>query len=168
MPSLTDADLSGLAERQSLGPGNLSHGLTAGTRPAQQRLHQLESPHGWQPRAPDRGNSLPTNASGWHFEAFPSKIDQAGLGLRKDARSVERKTFSGALNEEGGMRVEVNGFTEDLQPGTTLQQLIEQFHDQSPSLIAEVNGRFIYPQNYSSLEINDGDRVELIHPAFGG
>jgi sulfur carrier protein len=66
------------------------------------------------------------------------------------------------------MRVVVNGFTEELKPGTRLQQLIEQQHDQSPSLIAEVNGRFIYPRNYLTLEINDGDRVELIHPAFGG
>ena len=66
------------------------------------------------------------------------------------------------------MRIVVNGFTEDLKPGMKLQQIIEHFHDQSPSLIAEVNGRFIYPQDYPTLEVNDGDRVELIHPAFGG
>lgn len=66
------------------------------------------------------------------------------------------------------MRVTVNGFEEEIEAGTTLSILIELFHEQSPSLIVEVNGRFVHPRDYDHRQVQSGDRIEMIHPAFGG
>lgn len=66
------------------------------------------------------------------------------------------------------MEIIVNGFTEKVEPGTSLAELIERFEAGDSSLIVEVNGRFVHDREYATREIQAGDRVELIHPAFGG
>ncbi len=66
------------------------------------------------------------------------------------------------------MQVIVNGFEEEIESGTTLSSLILLFREQSPSLIVEVNGRFVHPRDYDLRQVQSGDRVEMIHPAFGG
>jgi thiamine biosynthesis protein ThiS len=35
-------------------------------------------------------------------------------------------------------------------------------------VIVEVNGRFVYRKDFSEYTIREGDRVEFIHPSFGG
>jgi thiamine biosynthesis protein ThiS len=65
------------------------------------------------------------------------------------------------------MRVLVNGFAEEFKSGTRISEIIDQFQAQDHSLIVEHNGRFVYPDDYTR-KLKDGDRVELIHPAFGG
>ena len=65
------------------------------------------------------------------------------------------------------MQVVVNGFVETCRAGTRISDIIDRFEERDHALIVEVNGRFVYPENYS-LELRDGDRIELIHPAFGG
>jgi thiamine biosynthesis protein ThiS len=66
------------------------------------------------------------------------------------------------------IRIIVNGFAEEIETGTTLSALIELFREQSPSLIVEVNGRFVHPRDYDRRPVQSGDRVEMIQPAFGG
>ena len=66
------------------------------------------------------------------------------------------------------MKVIINGFTEDIEPGTNMGGLIRMFEDGDANLIAEVNGRFVHPRDYTGFKVREGDRVELIHPAFGG
>ena len=61
----------------------------------------------------------------------------------------------------------VNGFAETFQGGTRISDVIDRFEARDHSLIVEVNGRFVYPEDYSR-ELREGDRIELIHPAFGG
>ena len=65
------------------------------------------------------------------------------------------------------MRVLVNGFAEELSSGTRISEVIDGLRERHHSLIVEHNGRFVYPNDYSR-ELQDGDRLELIHPAFGG
>ena len=62
----------------------------------------------------------------------------------------------------------VDGFLERVPAGLGLPELIERQHAQHKDLVVEVNGRFVHPRDYRGLILQDGDRVELIHPAFGG
>jgi sulfur carrier protein ThiS len=32
----------------------------------------------------------------------------------------------------------------------------------------ELNGRFIYPQDYATTTVKPGDEIELMNPDFGG
>jgi len=62
----------------------------------------------------------------------------------------------------------VDGFPERVPAGLGLPELIERQRAQHKELVVEVNGRFVHPGDYPGLILRDGDRVELIHPAFGG
>ena len=66
------------------------------------------------------------------------------------------------------MKLMVNGFWEEIDDRTTLTQLIEMMREQAPGLIVEINGRFVHPRDYDTQKMTDGDRIEMIHPAFGG
>lgn len=62
----------------------------------------------------------------------------------------------------------VDGMAEAVPQGLSLPQLILRHQAQHKDLIVEINGRFVHPREYERVELKDGDRVELIHPAFGG
>jgi thiamine biosynthesis protein ThiS len=66
------------------------------------------------------------------------------------------------------MRITVNGIPEDVPPSATLADLIDLLHEIDRDLIVEHNGRFVFPQEYSVTQVAGGDRVEFIHPNFGG
>jgi thiamine biosynthesis protein ThiS len=67
------------------------------------------------------------------------------------------------------VRITFNGFAEDL-PGDeiTIQELLDRTQEDDPAVIVEINGRFVYRSDFKSFKIMDGDRVEFIHPSFGG
>ena len=58
-----------------------------------------------------------------------------------------------------------NGFVPE---NATLEILIERFQEADPALIVELNGRYIYAREYSTTRVSQDDRVEFIHPDFGG
>jgi sulfur carrier protein len=63
----------------------------------------------------------------------------------------------------------LNGFPENFELLTiTIKALLEMIQEDDPAVIVEINGRFIHRKDFSSRLINEGDRVELIHPSFGG
>ncbi|MDA8405615.1 MAG: sulfur carrier protein ThiS [Deltaproteobacteria bacterium] len=67
------------------------------------------------------------------------------------------------------MKFILNGFPEDFQGATlTIQTLLEKTQEDDPAVIVELNGRFVHRRDFSSRSINEGDRVEFIHPSFGG
>jgi thiamine biosynthesis protein ThiS len=62
-----------------------------------------------------------------------------------------------------------NGFPEEIEGcKVTVQDLLDRTQEDDPAVIVEVNARFVYRQNFSTFEIKEGDRVEFIHPSFGG
>jgi thiamine biosynthesis protein ThiS len=69
---------------------------------------------------------------------------------------------------QGLIQITINGLVEEVPPSATLADLIECFQEMDPDLIVEHNGRFVFPQNYSSIQVSANDRVEFIHPNFGG
>jgi sulfur carrier protein len=50
----------------------------------------------------------------------------------------------------------------------TVQDLLDLTQEDDPAVIVEINGRFIYRREFKTMLINEGDRVEFIHPSFGG
>ena len=69
---------------------------------------------------------------------------------------------------ETALKITVNGLADAAASGSTVETLIVRFGERDPGLIVEVNGRFIYPRDYGRVKIRSGDRLEMIHPAFGG
>jgi thiamine biosynthesis protein ThiS len=66
------------------------------------------------------------------------------------------------------IQVVLNGIREKLPRGLTLTLLIRRFKEDDAHLIVERNGRFVYPRDYSTTRIEDGDEIEFINPNFGG
>ncbi|MFH0821279.1 MAG: sulfur carrier protein ThiS [Pseudomonadota bacterium] len=67
------------------------------------------------------------------------------------------------------MKFQFNGFTEECDENAmTVQELLEKVQEDDPAVIVEVNGRYVYRKDFNSLVVTDGDRVEFIHPSFGG
>jgi len=66
------------------------------------------------------------------------------------------------------VRITVNGLEEEVPEGATLALLIELFREMDPALIVEHNGRYVYPKQYGATRVSPNDRVEFIHPDFGG
>ncbi len=62
----------------------------------------------------------------------------------------------------------VDGLAEEVPADLGLPRLILLHQAQHKDLIVEINGRFVHPRTYDQVRLRDGDRVELIHPAFGG
>lgn len=62
----------------------------------------------------------------------------------------------------------INGFPEKIPEHMTVAQLIILFKEGDRDLIVEHNGRFVYPSQYESTIVSNGDRIEFINPNFGG
>lgn len=77
----------------------------------------------------------------------------------------------------------IDGRERDVAPGTRLSHLVdlieeERKHDAmireliektgKSSLTYVLNGRVIKPKDYEKIEILAGDRLEVVHPVFGG
>ncbi len=66
------------------------------------------------------------------------------------------------------VEVVVNGFKERVPEEATITDLISRFGERDTHLIVEHNGRFVFAQQYDTTHIAAGDRIEFIHPDFGG
>lgn len=67
------------------------------------------------------------------------------------------------------MKFILNGYPEDFNASTlTIQELLELNQEDDPAVIVELNGKFIHRKNFLTSFVKEGDRVELIHPSFGG
>ncbi len=66
------------------------------------------------------------------------------------------------------IRITVNGSPEEVPSSVTLADLIDLFREMDRDLIVEHNGRFVFPQNYATTQVDPNDCVEFIHPNFGG
>jgi len=66
------------------------------------------------------------------------------------------------------IQIIVNGLEERVPVNSTISKLIEHFEEDDAHLIVEYNGQFLYPQQYDTIFVVDGDRIEFINPNFGG
>ena len=61
-----------------------------------------------------------------------------------------------------------NGTSRSLKAGTSLSTLLESLNLPAGNLVIEINQQIIQPDEYETLELGDGDRVELIRFVGGG
>ena len=66
------------------------------------------------------------------------------------------------------IQIEVNGFQEDVPENATISRLITLIKEEDVHLVVELNGRFVYPQQYEATRVSQADSVEFINPDFGG
>jgi thiamine biosynthesis protein ThiS len=66
------------------------------------------------------------------------------------------------------IEIVLNGLKTKIAPNISIAQLICSMNEHDLQIIVECNGKFIFPQKYSSTLIYDGDNIELINPDFGG
>jgi sulfur carrier protein ThiS len=81
------------------------------------------------------------------------------------------------------MKVAVNGTPRDIEPGTRLITLVDQLEayvKKDPMIISLIektgkshllfilNGTVVRAEEFSSIEMREGDDLRYVHPFFGG
>jgi thiamine biosynthesis protein ThiS len=67
------------------------------------------------------------------------------------------------------MKFLFNGFPEERDRcDLSIQRLLDEVKENDPAVIVELNGRFVHRKDFGSTMINEDDKVEFIHPSFGG
>ncbi len=66
------------------------------------------------------------------------------------------------------MNILCNGRQQELSDNTSLLDLLRELRLPPDTVVAEVNRRIIEPDQYGELQLQDGDRVELIRFVGGG
>ncbi len=64
--------------------------------------------------------------------------------------------------------VVLNGEPEQVQPGSSLLALLEQQGEPYEAALVERNGRLVRREHLAETTLAEGDRVEVVLPAFGG
>ncbi|MPZ16163.1 MAG: sulfur carrier protein ThiS [Chloroflexi bacterium] len=66
------------------------------------------------------------------------------------------------------MRLTVNGKPRDVDAARTIAEFLHA-HDVNPQLVAvEHNGRIVRREQFSDIELTEGDALEIIHMVGGG
>ncbi len=66
------------------------------------------------------------------------------------------------------MHLLVNGERREVAGGFTIRDLLELDGEVANHVLVEVNGEYLPTPRYAERVLVDGDRVEIVHPAFGG
>ena len=66
------------------------------------------------------------------------------------------------------IKIIVNGLEEVVPERSSITDLITFFNEEDVHLIVELNGRFIYSEDYTHQRVKEGDCLEFIHPNIGG
>jgi thiamine biosynthesis protein ThiS len=66
------------------------------------------------------------------------------------------------------MHLVVNGERREVRRGLTIKELLDQDGEPAHHVLVEVNGTYLPTREYGERVLVDGDRVEIIRPAYGG
>jgi len=66
------------------------------------------------------------------------------------------------------MTIIKDGSALEVPDRATVAQVLELCGEPPSHGLVEVNGVFVHPRNYPAMQLNPGDRLEVIYPAFGG
>jgi len=62
----------------------------------------------------------------------------------------------------------VDGLEQEVPEGTTLAGLLDQVGEAVEHALVELNGVYVHKTRYAETVLKNGDRLEIIYPAFGG
>jgi thiamine biosynthesis protein ThiS len=66
------------------------------------------------------------------------------------------------------LRIVVDGLTEEVARDATVLDVLRQRSEPTTHIIVEINGTFVHPNSYADRTLREGDRMEVVYPAFGG
>lgn len=66
------------------------------------------------------------------------------------------------------MNITVNGESRELEPHTSLEQLIQLLDLQGKRLAIEVNRNIVPRSEYTNYQLSEHDQVEIVHAIGGG
>jgi thiamine biosynthesis protein ThiS len=66
------------------------------------------------------------------------------------------------------VRIKVNGEEREVPTGTTLDELVRLLALAPERLAVELNYEVVRRDRWTSLQLDDGDRVEIVHFVGGG
>jgi len=72
------------------------------------------------------------------------------------------------LSERDTIRVVIDGFPEEVEAGIDLARLLDLRGEPAKATVVELNGRYVRADQLTETTLSEGDRVEIILPAFGG
>ncbi|WP_027365464.1 sulfur carrier protein ThiS [Desulfotruncus alcoholivorax] len=64
--------------------------------------------------------------------------------------------------------IKVNGRNFEWEKNLTVTKLLQKKNYTFPSIVVQINGKFIPQAQYETALINDGDDVKVIHLTSGG
>ncbi|MDR3218241.1 MAG: sulfur carrier protein ThiS [Dysgonamonadaceae bacterium] len=78
------------------------------------------------------------------------------------------KTHS-AKSPSGDLGVTVNGKSQELHKPVSLAELIALNNITQPDMVSvQLNGEFVYKEDYASITLKDGDEVDFLYFMGGG
>ncbi|GAA4860196.1 sulfur carrier protein ThiS [Luteimonas vadosa] len=66
------------------------------------------------------------------------------------------------------MQIQLNGEVRKLPPGSTLLKLLESEDLATRRVAVEINGEIVPRSQHAIHDLQDGDRVEIVHALGGG
>lgn len=66
------------------------------------------------------------------------------------------------------MELRVNGAEVNLEDGATIAQVVESLGFEGRWVVAEHNGEPVKREDFSSIVLKQGDRLQIVRPVAGG
>ncbi|UUZ83482.1 sulfur carrier protein ThiS [Paenibacillus sp. P26] len=66
------------------------------------------------------------------------------------------------------MRLTINGELREVEPVSTVAELLQAFKLDNKILVVELNRDIIERGSYAETPVRDGDRIEIVHFVGGG
>jgi thiamine biosynthesis protein ThiS len=66
------------------------------------------------------------------------------------------------------VEIKVDGLSRQVPDRSTVSEVLGILGEPETYHLVEVNGQYIHPRDYATTRLQEGDRLEIIYPAFGG
>lgn len=66
------------------------------------------------------------------------------------------------------MKIIVFGLPKEVPDDATVSEVLRVLDEPVKHVLVEINGRYVRQQEYDETRLQEGDRLEVIYPAFGG
>ena len=70
--------------------------------------------------------------------------------------------------EENSVTIRLNGKSRSVAPGSTVTGLLEQLGFAGQPVLVELNGTALFPRDFETTTLGEGDQVEVIRIVAGG
>lgn len=94
--------------------------------------------------------------------------EEAIIAAHEACGGKRKSESSGQPGEGVALQITVNAEPRDVQPGTTVAELLQQLNRQPHLVAVERNGELIPRTRHAECQLQAGDRVEVVTLVGGG